>query len=73
MGVIVFAEQNLAGIALMGTNSIMKLAMNYVGMEETLVNMNVMTGIEFHLTDVTSIVCKNNKELKLLEEAHSFL
>jgi len=39
-------EPSSAGTASMEMNSIMKLAMSYVGTEGTLVNMNVMTEIE---------------------------
>lgn len=71
MAVIVFAELNLAGTASTETNSITRPAMSFAETDVTLVSMNVMTGIEYLLTDVTSIVCKNNKEPKLWEEAHS--
>ena len=71
MAVIVFAEQNSAGIASTETNSITRPAMNFAETDVTLASTNAMTGTESLLTDVTSIVCRNNREPKLWEEAHS--
>ena len=71
MDVIVFAELSLAGIVSTETNSITRPAMSFAGTDVILVSTNAMTGIEYLSTDVTSIVCRNNREPKLWEEAHS--
>ena len=70
--VTAFAELSSAGTASMGMNNIMKLAMSFAEMVETLVNMNVMTEIELTLMDAMNTVFKNNRGPKLLAKEHSF-
>ena len=71
MAVIVFAELNLAGTASTEMNSITRPAMSFAETDVILASTNAMTGIEYLSTDATSIVCRNNREPKLWEEAHS--
>lgn len=56
------AELNSDGTAWMETQPSLKLAMNYVEMEETMELMNVTMEIESVLTGVISIAFKNSKE-----------
>ena len=70
--VTAYAELSWVGTVLTEMSSIMKLAMSFAEMVETLVNMNVMTEIELTLMDAMNTVSKNNKGPKLLAKEHSF-